>query len=96
MDQNCEQCNMNFPANNTVQAALPIQGIILYSTNCPKCAVLERKLDSLNITYEKNTSIDDMVALGMKSVPMLSVDGELLNFTAANEWLNNQNQEDEP
>ena len=67
---------------------------VLYSTNCPRCAVLERKMDQLGIEFEKRTSIDEMLALGMTTAPMLKVDEELLDFNAANEWLNHQKQEE--
>lgn len=67
---------------------------VLYSTNCPRCAVLERKMEQLGIEFEKRTSIDEMLALGMTMAPMLKVDEELLDFNAANEWLNHQKQEE--
>ena len=66
--------------------------ITLYSTNCPRCKVLEKKMERSGIQYETNTSIDDMVALGMTQAPMLAVDGKLLDFAAANEWINNQDR----
>lgn len=64
--------------------------IILYSTGCPKCKVLKKKLDSKNINYIENNNTDDMTNLGITQVPVLSIDGELLPFVKANEWVNNQ------
>lgn len=58
--------------------------IILYSTNCPKCVVLEKKLQAKNIPYVKNQNVKEMSLLGVKTVPMLKVgDGPLLDFTEA-------------
>ena len=64
--------------------------IILYSTNCPKCNVIKKKLGDKNIEYTENNDIDTMLSLGIKQAPMLSLDGELLNFTEANKWINEQ------
>lgn len=62
--------------------------VILYSTGCPRCNVLKKKLDACNIAYEENTSIDEMVSIGIKQAPVLSVDGELLDFKKAVDWAN--------
>lgn len=63
--------------------------IVLYSTGCPKCKVLKQKLDAKGVVYEMNTSVSDMAALGMKSAPALQVDGELMLFADAVQWVNN-------
>jgi len=63
---------------------------ILYSTGCPRCKVLEKKLESNGIAYEKNNSVDEMLELGISEVPVLSVYGQLLNFSEAINWINNQ------
>lgn len=62
--------------------------VVLYSTGCPRCKVLKQKLDSNGISYMVNDSMDEMLALGITQVPILSVDGELLSFTKAIEWVN--------
>ena len=64
--------------------------IILYSTGCPKCNILKRKLSEKNIPYRENKDTDEMVALGIDYVPVLSVNGELLQFKEANDWVNQQ------
>ena len=63
---------------------------ILYSTGCPRCKVLEKKLESNGIAYEKNNSVDEMLELGISEVPVLSVYGQLFNFSEAINWINNQ------
>ena len=64
--------------------------IVLYSTHCPRCKVLEKKLQAKRIKFEVETSVDDMLSLGITQVPMLRVDDKLLNFAEANTWVNNQ------
>lgn len=62
--------------------------IILYSNGCPKCNVLKKKLTEKNINYIENNDIDTMTSLGIDQVPILSVDGNLLDFAEANKWIN--------
>lgn len=62
----------------------------LYSTHCPRCEVLEAKLKQKNIQYAINTNSDEMIALGIQSVPALKVDSEILDFTSAVKWINTQ------
>ena len=63
--------------------------IILYSTGCPKCEVLKKKLKAKNIEYVENNNVEDMGSLGIDQVPVLSVDGNLMSFAEANNWINN-------
>ena len=62
--------------------------IILYSTNCPKCKVLEQKLKSKNIEYIEFTDVDKMIEMGFSVMPMLEVDGIVMDFGTANKWIN--------
>lgn len=62
--------------------------VILYSTGCPKCNVLKKKLNDKNINFTENNDIDTMTSLGIEQVPVLSVDGELMDFSQANTWVN--------
>lgn len=64
--------------------------IVLYSTGCPKCGVLKRKLDSAGIQYNVVSDVDEMLKLGMSSAPFLGVDGELLDFNKAMVWIRSQ------
>lgn len=59
----------------------------LYSTNCPKCVILEKKLQSKNIKYSVEHDVDLMVARGFTSIPMLEIDGDLLTFKEAVDWI---------
>lgn len=62
--------------------------IILYSTHCPRCKVLEAKLNLKNIAYTECTDIDKMQSMGIISAPVLGVDGKLLQFKEATDWVN--------
>lgn len=64
--------------------------IIMYSTNCPKCKILEKKLKEKQIEYNLVTDINKMIELGIDTAPMLSKDNELLGFREAIEWVNKQ------
>lgn len=63
---------------------------ILYSTNCPKCQVLEKKLTSSGVKYEICDDVEIMQQNGFQSVPMLVVDGKALDFIEAVNWVNNR------
>lgn len=62
--------------------------VILYSTGCPKCKVLKAKLDSKEIKYDVVDDVDEMLRLGMTTVPCLGVDGEVLNFKESVDYIN--------
>ena len=63
--------------------------VTLYTTHCPKCKVLESKLNSKNIAYDEVTDVEEMTRLGFQAVPMLKVDDTVMDFMGANQWLNN-------
>ena len=67
--------------------------IILYSTGCPKCQVLTKKLNTAGVKYEVKTDVDEMLSLGIKSAPVLSVDGNLMDFSKAVQWVSTCNGE---
>lgn len=66
--------------------------IILYSTNCPKCKILEQKLKSKNIKYSEFTDVNKMIEMGFSMMPMLEVDGVIMDFGTANKWVNEFNE----
>lgn len=61
--------------------------VILYSTNCPRCRVLESKLASARIEYTIVEDVDVMLAKGLKNAPNLEVDGTMMDFKEAVEWI---------
>lgn len=62
--------------------------ITLYSTHCPRCCIIEKKLKSNGIEFELCDDEDAMLEKGFKEVPKLEVDGVLMDFKEANEWIN--------
>ena len=64
--------------------------IVFYSTHCPKCSILEKKLKQANSKYTENNDVDAMVAKGMTSAPSLEVDGKLMSFAESIEWIKSQ------
>lgn len=63
--------------------------VTLYSTHCPKCNVLEKKLKQKNISYEEVNDIEIMKDKGYLSVPILEVDDVSMDFKIASDWINN-------
>lgn len=57
--------------------------IILYSNNCPKCKILKEKLDEKGLTYFTISDVEIMKAKGFKSVPQLEVDGVIMTYLTA-------------
>ena len=62
--------------------------IILYSSHCPRCKVLENKLTKKNISYTLFDDVQKMIELGITSVPVFEVDGVKMKFRDANKWIN--------
>lgn len=62
--------------------------IVLYTTHCPMCNVLEKKLKAKNIVYEEVTDVDVIKSKGFLSVPILEINGKFLLFKEANEFIN--------
>lgn len=63
--------------------------IILYTTHCPRCEILKKMLKDKDIEFLEEIDIDIMSKKGFMTVPMLEVDGEVMNYTKAFEWVNN-------
>jgi len=62
--------------------------IVLYTTGCPKCKVLEKKLRLKNIQYSIVTDEEEIRNTGFLSLPLLSVDDKIMPFTEAVGWVN--------
>lgn len=62
--------------------------IKLYTIDCPKCKVLEKKLDAKGIIYEITKDKEEMAAKKMYDLPVLEVDNKILNFNEAVNWIN--------
>lgn len=62
----------------------------LFSTGCPKCTILKKKLSQKGIEYTEVNDIQQMLDMGLQSVPWLEVDGQMMDFNQANRWINEQ------
>jgi glutaredoxin-related protein len=62
--------------------------VIFYSTHCPKCNVLKKKLDQKNVAYEEVNDVEIMTQKGFMQAPMLEVDDKVMNFSEATNWIN--------
>lgn len=67
-----------------------MDNIILYSTGCPKCNILIKKLQSKHIDYKIVNDTQIMLKKNIDTVPQLEINGKLLNFSEANIWVNQQ------
>lgn len=63
--------------------------VTLYTTHCPKCRVIEKKLAQARVEYIEVSDVQEMTKLGFRSAPMLDVDGKIMDFMDANRWLKN-------
>lgn len=66
--------------------------VTLYSTGCPKCNVLKKKLETANIDYTEVTDTDKVSQIcnstGFDSVPIIAIeDGHILDFNRAIAWV---------
>ena len=64
--------------------------IILWSTHCPRCLVLTKKLQAAGIQYEEIDDVEVMKSKGFTEVPKLEVNGVIYNFKEAVEWIGEQ------
>ena len=68
--------------------------ITLYSTNCPKCKIISKKLMQAGISFnivdcKENTKAIDMLSeKGFRQMPILQVGDKFLDFKQANTWIN--------
>lgn len=52
--------------------------------------MLKKKLVSNGIDFDEVNDIKIMVEMGFMTAPVLDVDGEFMNFSDANRWINTQ------
>lgn len=69
------------PKDEIIPASSNDTKIILYTTHCPKCGVLKRKLDEYGVIYTEVDDVDELQRLNIVSIPVLCINGTQLNFT---------------
>lgn len=55
---------------------------------CPQCKVLKMKMDAAKVEYTHIEDEDSIVALGVKSAPVLIYEGTMHYGPAAIKWFN--------
>lgn len=64
--------------------------LILYSNGCPKCRVIKSKLEAKKITFTENNNVEELIPMGIRSLPILKHNDNIMEFCAANTWINQQ------
>lgn len=68
--------------------------ITLYSTHCPKCKIIETKLERKSIEFKLIDDTEKVIQFGKEnnimSAPILVVDTLVMDFKTANDWINRQ------
>lgn len=64
--------------------------VIFYSSKCPRCLVFEKKLQAKGVKYEECNDVQLMLSKGLETAPALEVDGTMMNFKEAAEWIKEQ------
>lgn len=65
--------------------------VVLYTTHCPKCIVLEKKLTQKNVKYDVVADKSAIMDKGYLTAPLLEVNGKIMEFKEANDWVNSLN-----
>ena len=73
---------------------IDMDNIVLYSTHCPLCTVLEKKLNMKNIEYTICDDINQISSLGFLSVPVLQGGEDTYSFKEACVWLDGIEEEE--
>lgn len=63
----------------------------LYTTHCPKCKVLQLKLQKAGVSFNVCEDMIEMERLGFNSSPVLEVNGVFYNFKDAVDFLKGDN-----
>lgn len=65
--------------------------VTIYTTEtCPRCKVLKKKLEQKNIMFNEVNDVEQLKLLNIDAVPVLDIGGKLLDFSEANNWINEQ------
>ena len=57
---------------------------------CTRCPILKIKLKQKNIKYVESQDMEEMTARGIRAVPMMEVEGVLMDFGKSIGWVNGQ------
>ena len=57
--------------------------ITLYSTGCPNCNILRRRLTNDKIEFIVSNDIDKLVEMGFQNAPILQIDDNFIDYVGA-------------
>ena len=63
-------------------------GIVLYTTNCPQCMMLEGALKNKGVSFETVYGEEEILKRGYQSAPILECNGKTMSFAEAVRWVN--------
>lgn len=67
-----------------------MEKIVMYTTGCPKCKILEKKLADKGISFVTCEDTAKMAEIGIANVPVLEKeDGTRMNYFEAVKYVNN-------
>lgn len=73
--------------------------ITLYTTHCPKCNVLQKKMANKKIDFllceDEKEIMEVCTKTGMNFLPILQIGDDFLDFPNAIEWLKNGDDKNE-
>jgi glutaredoxin len=63
--------------------------ITIFTTEtCPKCRILKKKLEDKGLEYTEVTDEEKLRQMDILSVPVMTVDGERMDFAEAIKYVN--------
>lgn len=62
--------------------------VVLYTTHCPKCSVLQKKLQAKKITFDIVDDVNEIQKKGFTSMPVLQVGDNKFDFYNAVKFVN--------
>ena len=103
MSNFCASCGISKDSVNNLQETEKKEEIsntydyILYSTNCPKCKILEKKMEDVKINFVVSNDVDKMMELGFMSAPVLysKKEDKYMAFATAVKYINELSKEEE-
>lgn len=66
--------------------------ICLYTIGCPRCLILEKKLEEAKIPYDIITDEKTIAQENITIVPVLKIDNKLYDFAESIKWIKEQKE----
>ncbi len=66
--------------------------INLYTTGCPKCKILEMKLNQKHIKFNEISDMGKLKEKNILSVPVMEIDGNIFDFATSVKLVNSYSE----